>query len=110
MTAAIDPTSCGSDPDAFVGVDILQDVPGSGLSGLSISTNTDYKMIIQMPEDMICKCSMAGVNNICVVRIRNQALAGPFGGSGIVTQSKAKVQQALAYRLRKRMQIGQRKA
>ncbi|KAG5990649.1 hypothetical protein E4U43_004224 [Claviceps pusilla] len=106
MTAAIDCTSGGSDPKAFQTAQIVQDVPGSGISGLSISTNTDYPMQVKMPEGMTCDGEVAGVKNVCIVRVRNQALAGPFGGGAAFTQSKEHRKRAIAYRLKKRMEIG----
>lgn len=106
MTAAIDGTSGGSDPKAFQSARILRDVPGSGISGLSLATNTDYPMQVQMPEGMTCDGEVAGVKNVCIVRVRNQALAGPFGGGAAFTQSKESRKRAIAYRLKKRMEIG----
>lgn len=105
MTAAIDGTSGGTDNKAFQTAKIVHDVPGSGISGLSISTNTDYPMQVQMPEGMTCDGEVGGVKNVCIVRVRNQALAGPFGGGAAFTQSKDGRKRAIAYRLRKRMEI-----
>lgn len=106
MTASIDGTSGGSDPKAFRSARVLRDVPGSGISGLSLATNTDYPMQVQMPEGMTCDGEVAGVKNVCIVRVRNQALAGPFGGGAAFTQSKESRKRAIAYRLKKRMEIG----
>ncbi|KAK2597969.1 hypothetical protein QQS21_005885 [Conoideocrella luteorostrata] len=106
MTAAIDGTSGGTDPKAFVSARILMNVPGSGISGLSFSTNTDYPMSIEMPQGMVCEGEREGVKHMCIVRVRNQAFAGPFGGGGFFTQSKESRKRAIAYRLKKRMEIG----
>ncbi|KAG5934221.1 hypothetical protein E4U59_006355 [Claviceps monticola] len=105
-TAAIDGTSGGTDPKAFQSAKVLKDIPGSGISGLSIATNTDYPMQVQMPEGMTCDGEVAGVKNVCIVRVRNQAFAGPFGGGAAFTQNKENRKRAIAYRLKKRMEIG----
>ncbi|TWU78833.1 hypothetical protein ED733_007442 [Metarhizium rileyi] len=101
-TAAIDPSSGGKDAKAFQTARVVRDIPGLGFTGLSIATNTDYPMQIQMPQGMTCDGEVAGVKNVCIVRVRNQALAGPFGGAAAFTQSKANRKRAIEYRLRKR--------
>lgn len=106
MTAAIDGSSGGSDGGAFKSAHILRNVPGSGVSGLSISTNTDYPMQVQMPQGMTCDGEVAGLKHVCIVRVRNQALAGPFGGGAAFTQSHESRKRAIEYRLRKRMEAG----
>jgi hypothetical protein len=63
-------------------------------------------MQIQMPAGMTCDATVAGVNNVCVARVRNGAAAGPFGGSVAFTQTQAARKRAIAYRLKKRMEIG----
>lgn len=80
-------------------------MPGVGISGLSIATNTDYPITVQMPEGMTCEGEIAGVKNVCVVRVRNQAFAGPFGGAAAFTQSDKARKRAVAYRLKKRFEI-----
>ncbi|KJZ74364.1 hypothetical protein HIM_06174 [Hirsutella minnesotensis 3608] len=106
LTAAIDPSSGGTDPNAFQTARVVQDVPGSGISGLSIATNTDYPVKVQMPDGMTCTGKVGGASNVCIVRVRNQALAGPFGGAGAFTQSPAAHKRALEYRLKKRFEFG----
>ncbi|KAG5925040.1 hypothetical protein E4U42_004491 [Claviceps africana] len=108
MTAAIDCTSGGTDAKAFQSAKVLKDVAGSGITGLSFATNTEYPMQVQMPEGMTCDGEVAGVKNVCIVRVRNQAIAGPFGGGAAFTQSKESRKRAIAWRLKKRMQIGGR--
>ncbi|KIE02669.1 cell surface protein (Mas1), partial [Metarhizium majus ARSEF 297] len=102
MTAAVDCESGGKDPKKFRDARVILDVPGSYVSGLSISTDTDYPMQIQLPQDCVCKGEAGGAKNVCIVRIRNQALAGPFGGAAAFTQSKASRKRALEYSLKKR--------
>ncbi|KAI1375773.1 hypothetical protein F4677DRAFT_100443 [Hypoxylon crocopeplum] len=106
IEAAVDGTSGGTDPDAFQNAEVTQDVPGSGFLGLSLATNTDFPLTVQMPEGMTCDGSVGGADGVCIVRVRNNAIAGPFGGSAAFTQSTAARKRAITYRLKKR-QTGQ---
>lgn len=108
MDAAVDGTSGGTDADAFQTAEVTQDVPGVGFGGLSLATSTEFPLEVRMPEGMTCDGTVAGVDNVCVVRVRNGAAAGPFGGSAAFTQSAGARKRAIAYRLRKRMEIGAR--
>ncbi|KAJ6783019.1 hypothetical protein PWT90_01841 [Aphanocladium album] len=105
LTAAIDASSGGKDAAAFKSATLPQNMPGSGISGLSVATNTDYPITVRMPSDMTCEGEVAGVKNVCIVRVRNQAFAGPFGGSAMFTQSPNARKRAIAYRLKKRFEI-----
>ncbi|RYP64975.1 hypothetical protein DL769_006470 [Monosporascus sp. CRB-8-3] len=102
MEAAVDGTSGGTDPDAFETAEVTQDVPGLGFQGLSLATNTDFPLTVQMPAGMTCEGTVGGANNVCIVRVRNGAAAGPFGGSAAFTQSPAARKRAIEYRLKKR--------
>ncbi|KAK0636451.1 hypothetical protein B0T17DRAFT_605193 [Bombardia bombarda] len=102
MEAAVDPTSGGTDASAFETAKVTQDVPGVGFQGLSLATSTDFPLEVQMPAGMTCEGTVAGVDNVCVVRVRNGAAAGPFGGSAAFTQSTAARKRAIEYRLRRR--------
>lgn len=55
-----------------------------------------------MPQGMTCQGSAGGAQNVCIVRMQNAALAGPFGGSAAFTQSTAAKKRAVEYNLRKR--------
>jgi len=105
LDAAVDGTSGGTDAAAFQRASVTQDVPGLGFQGLSLATNKDFPLQVQMPAGMTCDATVAGVNNVCVVRVRNGAAAGPFGGSAAFTQSPAARKRAIAYRMRKRAQV-----
>ena len=83
---------------------MTEDVPGVGFQGLSLATNKDFPLKVQMPAGMTCEATVAGVDNVCVVRVRNGAAAGPFGGSAAFTQSAAARKRAIVYRLKKRAQ------
>ncbi|KAK3307178.1 uncharacterized protein B0T15DRAFT_432532 [Chaetomium strumarium] len=102
MEAAVDGTSGGKDPNAFQRAKVTQDVPGIGFQGLSLATSTDFPLKVQMPAGMTCDATVAGVNNVCIVRVRNGAAAGPFGGSAAFTQSATARKRAVEYRLKKR--------
>lgn len=78
------------------------DVPGIGIGGLSAATTTDFPVKVQMPQGMTCSAKVGGASNVCIVRMQNQALAGPFGGSAAFTQSPAAKKRAIEYNLRKR--------
>lgn len=87
---------------------VTKNVPGLGVQGISLATNTDFEMQVKMPAGMTCEATVAGVNNVCVMRVRNGAAAGPFGGSVAFTQSNAARKRAVAYRLKKRMEVGRK--
>jgi hypothetical protein len=87
LTAQIDPTSGGTDPAAFQDAQVTQNVPGIGIGGLSAAQTTDFPVKVQMPAGMTCSGSAGGANNVCIVRLQNSALAGPFGGSAAFTMS-----------------------
>jgi hypothetical protein len=55
-----------------------------------------------MPAGMTCTGTAGGVSNVCVVKMQNSALAGPFGGSAAFTQSNAAQKRAVEFNLRKR--------
>ncbi|KAI1092366.1 hypothetical protein F5B19DRAFT_454424 [Rostrohypoxylon terebratum] len=104
IEAAVDGTSGGTQEDAFKTADVTQDVPGAGFGGLSLATNTDFPLTVQMPAGMTCDAIVGGANNVCVVRVRNNAIAGPFGGSAAFTQSPAARKRALNYRMKMKRQ------
>ena len=81
---------------------VIQDVPGIGVGGLSGVTTTDFPVKVQMPAGMTCTGSVGGATNVCIVRLQNSALAGPFGGSAAFTQSSGAQKRAVEFSLRKR--------
>lgn len=102
LTAQIDATSGGTDPAAFQDAQVTQNVPGIGIGGLSAASTTDFPVKVQMPAGMTCQGTAGGASNVCVVRMQNAALAGPFGGSAAFTQTTAQRKRAIEYNLRKR--------
>ncbi|KAK5258528.1 hypothetical protein LTR40_007734 [Exophiala xenobiotica] len=58
---------------------VTQQVPGR--LGLSLSgSTTNFPLTAQVPADQTCTGTVAGQDNVCMVRCQNPALAGPFGG------------------------------
>ena len=102
LTAAVDASSGGTDPSAFKTAQVTQNVPGIGIGGLSGATTMDFPVAIQMPAGMTCQGSVGGAENVCISRLQNSALAGPFGGSVAFTQSPAAKKRAIEYNLAKR--------
>jgi hypothetical protein len=102
LTAQIDATSGGTDPAAFQDATVTQNVPGIGIGGLSAASVMDFPVKVQMPAGMTCQGTAGGASNVCIVRMQNSALAGPFGGSAAFTQSTAAKKRAVEYNLRKR--------
>jgi hypothetical protein len=102
LTASIDGTSGGSDVSAFQSAQVTQNVPGLGIGGLSGATTTDFPVTVQMPAGMTCSGSVGGATNVCIAKLQNSALAGPFGGSVAFTQSPAAKKRAIEYNLSKR--------
>jgi len=108
FTADVDGTSGGTSEAAMQSATVTQDVPGLGIQGLSLATTTDFEMKVQMPAGMTCDATVAGTPNVCVMRVRNGAGAGPFGGSVAFTQTAAARKRAIAYKLKKRMEINRK--
>jgi hypothetical protein len=102
LTAAVDGTSGGTAPKAFKTAEVTQNVPGIGFGGLSGASTMDFPIAIQMPAGMTCDANVGGANGVCVARLQNAALAGPFGGSVAFTQSNAARKRAIEYNLAKR--------
>ncbi|KAK2053649.1 hypothetical protein LY76DRAFT_264097 [Colletotrichum caudatum] len=102
LTADVDATSGGTDPSAFKKAEVTQNVPGIGIGGLSGASTMDFPVEIKMPAGMTCEANVGGASNVCVARLRNAALAGPFGGSVAFTQSATARKRAVEFKLRKR--------
>lgn len=99
LTAAVDPTSRGTDPAAFQTAQVTQNVLGIGVGDLPNATTTEFPVKVQMPAGITCSGSVGGASNVCIVRPQKSALAGPFGGSAAFTQSAAVKKQAIEYNL-----------
>jgi hypothetical protein len=51
-----------------------------GIVKRAANVNEDYPIAIQMPAGMSCSGTVAGQQNVCLVKIANPSGAGPFGG------------------------------
>lgn len=109
FTADVDGTSGGTSEAAMQPATVIKDVPGLGVQGISLATNTEFDMQVKIPAGMTCDATVAGTPNVCVMRVRNGAAAGPFGGSVAFTQSTASRKRAIAYKLKKRMEFNRGK-
>jgi hypothetical protein len=99
LTAMVDATSGGADTSAFKTAQVTQNVPGIGIGGLSAAQTMDFPVKIAMPAGMTCSGSVGGASNVCVAKLQNSALAGPFGGSVAFTQSAAAKKRSIEYNL-----------
>ncbi|GKT45480.1 uncharacterized protein ColSpa_05661 [Colletotrichum spaethianum] len=108
LTADVDGTSGGTKEEAMQKAQVTTNVPGLGIQGLSLATNAEFPVKVQMPAGMTCDATVGMAKNVCVVRVRNGAAAGPFGGSAAFTQTAAGRKRAIAYRLKKRMELNNR--
>ncbi|KAF7439734.1 hypothetical protein PC9H_000070 [Pleurotus ostreatus] len=81
------PYSCQVSADAtgqnFVTMDVTQQVPG--IASISLAKATPFPLVAQMPAGMTCTGGPTG--DACIVRCRNVAIAGPFGGCVAVTNA-----------------------
>ncbi|QRW18421.1 hypothetical protein RhiXN_03345 [Rhizoctonia solani] len=81
------PYTCGVSADAsgksFADMKILTNVPGE--NSRSNAKATDFPLVAQMPAGTTCTGGPNG--DACVVRCRNAARAGPFGGCTAVTNA-----------------------
>ncbi|KAI9734295.1 MAG: hypothetical protein M1834_002399 [Cirrosporium novae-zelandiae] len=81
------PYECDVDETSNSGVlrnlTVSNNVPGT--NGLSQAKEKNFVINVALPEDL--NCIGASTGNVCTVRCRNNALAGPFGGCFAVQQS-----------------------
>ncbi|KAM0106758.1 hypothetical protein ACP6JB_007537 [Aspergillus fumigatus] len=83
LTADIDPSSGGTNAKAFVSAKVIQNIPG--VAGFSTSSTMDYEVKVQVPNGMKCTGTVGAAKNVCILRVRNTAISGPFGGSAAFT-------------------------
>ncbi|KAI6250373.1 hypothetical protein HI914_01073 [Erysiphe necator] len=102
LTAMVDGTSGGTDKAAFQKATVTKNVPGIGIGGLSAASVMDFPVEVKMPAGMTCDATVAGVDNVCVMKLQNKAAAGPFGGAVAFTQTPAAKKRAIEYNLKKR--------
>ncbi|KAJ5144051.1 uncharacterized protein N7515_002838 [Penicillium bovifimosum] len=83
LSADIDATSGGTDPKAFKPASVIQNIPG--VAGFSTSSTMDYEVKVRLPSGTKCTGIVGNIKNVCLVRVRNNAISGPFGGSAAFT-------------------------
>ncbi|KAK4034529.1 hypothetical protein C8A01DRAFT_39010 [Parachaetomium inaequale] len=82
------PYFCDLDEGSNTGVishnlTVTNNIPGA--NGLSQAAAQDFNMTVAMPDAF--KCVGGSTGNVCTVRCRNNAQAGPFGGCFAVQQT-----------------------
>ncbi|OQE10591.1 hypothetical protein PENFLA_c087G04199 [Penicillium flavigenum] len=82
-SADIDATSGGTDIKAFKSAKVIQNIPG--VAGFSTSSTMDYEVKVQLPSGMKCSGVVGNTKDVCIMRVRNNAISGPFGGSAAFT-------------------------
>ncbi|PSS17109.1 hypothetical protein M430DRAFT_141894 [Amorphotheca resinae ATCC 22711] len=82
------PYTCDLDQTSNAGIisqnlTVTNNIPG--VNGLSQAKEQDFNITVEMPSNLACTGASTG--NVCTVRCRNNALAGPFGGCFAVQQT-----------------------
>lgn len=82
------PYSCdiSADGATFMRMEVTKNVPGVG--SLSLATARDFPLVVRVPESMT-SCSGGSNGATCMIRCRNAAVAGPFGGCAPVVLEEA---------------------
>lgn len=78
----MDPTGNTLGATGQIPLVVTNNVPGA--NGFSQAKTVDFNITVTMPTDL--KCTGGSTGDICTVRCRNNALAGPFGGCVAVQQ------------------------
>ncbi|GKT86426.1 GAS1-like protein [Colletotrichum tofieldiae] len=79
----LDPTSNSLGGSGQIPLEVTNNVPG--VNGFSQAKAQQFNITVKMPADL--KCTGASTGDICTVRCRNNAVAGPFGGCFPVQQT-----------------------
>ncbi|KAK1979879.1 hypothetical protein LZ30DRAFT_156451 [Colletotrichum cereale] len=82
----LDPTSNSLGGSGQTPLVVTNNVPG--VNGFSQAKAQQFNITVKLPADM--KCSGASTGDICTVRCRNIAVAGPFGGCFPIQQTDVK--------------------
>ncbi|CAN8102569.1 unnamed protein product [Discula destructiva] len=78
-------------------IDVTTNVPGQNGRNRDGAT-TDFPLNAELPANQNCTGTVAGQENVCLVRCQNPANAGPFGGVIPVQMSNANNTAAAARR------------
>ncbi|KAM0613809.1 hypothetical protein ACHAP0_005246 [Verticillium nonalfalfae] len=79
----LDQTSNGLRLVGQIPLNVTNNVPGA--NGFSQAKAQQFKVTVTLPDDLACTGASTG--NVCTVRCRNNAVAGPFGGCFPVQQT-----------------------
>ncbi|ORY73912.1 hypothetical protein BCR37DRAFT_228243 [Protomyces lactucae-debilis] len=66
-----------TDGETFKTMQVSRNVPG--FLGLGLGRVQDFPLVVRIPAD-VTACSAGNSKDTCMVRCRNAAVAGPFGG------------------------------
>ncbi|ROW04722.1 hypothetical protein VMCG_04875 [Cytospora schulzeri] len=83
FTCDMDPTGNTLGATGQTALEVTNNVPGT--NGFSQAKTQDFNITVTMPTDL--NCTGASTGNVCTIRCRNNALAGPFGGCFAVQQT-----------------------
>lgn len=77
------PYTCEMNADAtgatWTNIQVATTPPGQNSRNRG-GAQTDFPMVANVPADQTCTGTVAGQENVCLVRCMNAARAGPFGG------------------------------
>lgn len=82
------PYLCDIAPDGakFMAMEVTRNVPG--VASLSLATVADIPLVVRVPKNMNA-CTGGSNGATCIIRCRNTAVAGPFGGCMPVVMDEA---------------------
>lgn len=83
LVCEVDPTSGGTDPEAFIPCELPQNLPAGAPS---TATPAEYNLKARFPPDMLCKGRAGSLENVCVLMIRINKTAGPTSNTSGFTQ------------------------
>ncbi|KAK3688454.1 hypothetical protein B0T22DRAFT_376952 [Podospora appendiculata] len=103
------PYSCMINADGtgqnWANIQVTQNTPGRNSQNRS-GAKTDFPLNAAIPAKQSCTGTVAGQDNVCLVRCQNTARAGPFGGVVPVqmanTTSPAQARRAFALSVKRR--------
>lgn len=113
----MDPTGNSLGATGQTALEVTNNVPG--VNGFSQAKTQDFNITVTMPTNLNCtggesllklmsphmsrrkanKTCVASTGNVCTVRCRNNALAGPFGGCFAVQQTDTNVKTNVASKI-----------
>ncbi|KAM6538140.1 beta-1,3-glucanosyltransferase gas1 [Fusarium falciforme] len=65
---------------SWTDITVTQNVEGNERGRNRDGEASDFPLVASIPADQECTGTVAGQNNVCLVRCQNPARAGPFGG------------------------------